>query len=252
MGTATLRIAQAFQDMYFRDRYELDNNIEMMQMDIFEADGMFQYHFKPQISGELLFQLIRDVALKNDIHPNDLVILSPTHKTIRNLEHSFRHIARELTSHICETEEEYDNLLEKFNLKNTPYPERNLEFKRELDYIRHGRKFHFWPNAGTVKLSTIHSFKGWEANTLILVISNTSGAEENGSLDELIYTALTRARKNLIIIDTTGSYRNFFNSFSKGTIEHNSLDEVYRVNAPKWGVFRSIETRIANLIVIID
>ena len=25
-----------------------------------------------------------------------------------------------------------------------------------------------------------------------------------------------------------------------------------RVNAPKWGVFRSIETRIANLIVIID
>jgi len=25
-----------------------------------------------------------------------------------------------------------------------------------------------------------------------------------------------------------------------------------RVNAPKWGVFRSIKTRIANLIVIID
>ena len=35
---------------------------------------------------------------------------------------------------------------------------------------------------------------------------------------------------------------------AKQTVEN----QVGRVNAPKWGVFRSIETRIANLIVIID
>ena len=38
-------------------------------------------------------------------------------------------------------------------------------------------------------------------------------------------------------------------SMIKNAIEKSLID---RVNAPKWGVFRSIETRIANLIVIID
>ena len=55
--------------------------------------------------------------------------------------------------------------------------------------------------------------KGWEAHTLVLIISNIYSIQEQGSKDELIYAALTRARKNLIVIDTTGSYREFFTNF---------------------------------------
>ncbi|MEL6579780.1 MAG: ATP-binding domain-containing protein, partial [Cyanobacteria bacterium J06621_12] len=75
--------------------------------------------------------------------------------------------------------------------------------------IRRGRKIHFWGNAGTTKLSTIHSYKGWEAHTLILIISETRDRENS---NELIYTALTRASNRLIIIDidSNGRYKDFF------------------------------------------
>lgn len=75
-----------------------------------------------------------------------------------------------------------------------------------LNHIRRGRKLHFWANAGTIKFSTIHSFKGWETNTLVLIIRDFA----NANSDELVYTALTRARKNLIVIDDSGQYEDFF------------------------------------------
>ena len=79
-----------------------------------------------------------------------------------------------------------------------------------MEHIRRGRKLHFWAHSGTVKLSTIYSFKGWEAHTLVLIICKTHNIEEQGSLSELIYTGLTRAKKNLIVIDQTDLYREFF------------------------------------------
>ena len=36
--------------------------------------------------------------------------------------------------------------------------------------VRENKKNHFWFNSGTLKFSTIHSFKGWETSTLVLVI----------------------------------------------------------------------------------
>ncbi len=211
MGKATLRIAQAFQKFYFRNHYELDNDVEVMQGDIFEAASKLRYYVKPQTSSEELFKFICDELLSLNIHPNDLAVLAPTHETVRNLEYNFRHVAHERTTHACETKEEYDFLLKKYNLEDVEYPE-NPQFKRDLENLRRARKLHFWPNAGTVKLSTIHSFKGWEAHTLVLVIWNTDSIEEKGALNELIYTALTRARQNLIVVDGTGLYQEFFSS----------------------------------------
>lgn len=47
----------------------------------------------------------------------------------------------------------------------------------------------------------------------MLIISNIYSIEEQGSLEELIYTGLTRAKKNLIIFDETGVYQKFFSQF---------------------------------------
>ena len=53
-----------------------------------------------------------------------------------------------------------------------------------------------------MKLSTTHSFKGWEVHTLFLIIGGDGLADDPAekASDELIYTALTRTRQNLIII----------------------------------------------------
>lgn len=69
-------------------------------------------------------------------------------------------------------------------------------FEKELNDVRRSKKFNFQPKNGLLKLSTIHSFKGWESHTLFLIISNKVTTK---TTEELIYTALSRAKNNLII-----------------------------------------------------
>lgn len=65
-------------------------------------------------------------------------------------------------------------------------------------------------NAGVMKLCTIHSFKGWEINTIFLILEDGDDGKIEDN-DELIYTAITRAKKNLIIINNKNCrYKNFF------------------------------------------
>jgi hypothetical protein len=66
--------------------------------------------------------------------------------------------------------------------------------------VRENKKIHFEYGKGTLKLSTIHSFKGWEANTLFLIIEPTYTALTS-SFEELIYTGLTRSKSNLIVLN---------------------------------------------------
>lgn len=97
------------------------------------------------------------------------------------------------------------------NLKNllTIEKEGYDKFKNDLNLIskgetiknlRNNKKLHFYMNSGTVKLSTIHSFKGWESETVFLIIEKKHTNVE-ATFDEILYTGLTRSRKNLIIIN---------------------------------------------------
>ncbi|MCK9336159.1 MAG: ATP-binding domain-containing protein, partial [Candidatus Cloacimonetes bacterium] len=69
-----------------------------------------------------------------------------------------------------------------------------------LETARRNKKKHFWMKSGTMKLSTIHSFKGWEIHSAIVIIEPEDDQSEFETA-ELIYTGLTRARVNLLIIN---------------------------------------------------
>ena len=72
-----------------------------------------------------------------------------------------------------------------------------IKLKNNLNLVRNNKKINFNMNSGTIKISTIHSFKGWESETLFLIVENGFSL----SFDEIIYTGITRSRKNLIIIN---------------------------------------------------
>ncbi len=74
---------------------------------------------------------------------------------------------------------------------------------KNLNLIRNNKKIHFFMNSGTIKLSTVHSFKGWESEFLVLIVEPKyhSDSEFEQSFDEIIYTGLTRSRSNLIILN---------------------------------------------------
>ena len=203
MNSTILSLAQKFQSYYFATRYELDDSIDVPEHNIVTPtlEWQLKYYYKPQASSKTIFDLITTETKQIDLHPNDLTILALEQRIISNLEYCYRKNARENTAHTCETVEEYNKIYS--SLKSGEAK------KAEIEKIRRGRKIHFWGNSGTVKLSTIHSYKGWEAHTLILIISET---DERSNSNELIYTALTRASDRLIIIDidSDGQYQDFF------------------------------------------
>jgi superfamily I DNA/RNA helicase len=95
------------------------------------------------------------------------------------------------------------NLLERNDKRN--------RFNNYIEKVRKNKKFNFWMNSGKIKLSTIHSFKGWEINTLFLLLTPDFNSNEQHSNDELIYTALTRCRSRLFVLDFSNSkYSSFF------------------------------------------
>lgn len=78
-------------------------------------------------------------------------------------------------------------------------PKRQLS---NLKMIRNNKKLHFWMNSGTIKISTVHSFKGWESNTLFLILEKKYDTTESSlSFDEILYTGFTRCKSNLILIN---------------------------------------------------
>lgn len=71
----------------------------------------------------------------------------------------------------------------------------------KLDYtdIRDNKKLHFSMLKGCPKMSTIHSFKGWESRLVFLYLEEKLPDEK--AFAELIYTGLSRAKEHLIVIN---------------------------------------------------
>ena len=98
--------------------------------------------------------------------------------------------------------------LEAFKAFRKHYLETLSAFKLEVysdsyKNIRDNKKLHFWMNSGTLKVSTINSFKGWESEVVFLILEPKyeTSTSFNLSFDELLYTGLTRCRRNLVIIN---------------------------------------------------
>jgi len=114
---------------------------------------------------------------------------------LREIDFFIRTVKHEQTATTFETQEEYGEFKDN---------------KDRLDDIRRVKKNNFWMKTGTVKLATVHSFKGWEIDTLFLFIEKEEDEKEFANA-ELIYTGLTRARKNLIVFNLANrKYDDFF------------------------------------------
>src|ERR1051326_3776096 len=143
-----------------------------------------------------------EVIKKYSITPSNIGLLNSKVEYIRGLDNLLRQKTKEKTKTTFETQEVYDHLKKEVKENNTDKDERQLEkiLAEKLEDIRKHKKNHFWMNTGTMKLSTIHSFKGWEIHSLFLLIESEDGQNEFGT-NELIYTGLTRARINLFVFN---------------------------------------------------
>jgi len=86
--------------------------------------------------------------------------------------------------------------------------ETNHVFEDTEEETYHKHKKAFWMGDSRLKMSTIHSFKGWELKNVIIYIPHKVRWDDK-NLDSLIYTAMTRTRQNLIIFNAHPRYIEF-------------------------------------------
>ena len=105
--------------------------------------------------------------------------------------------------YLVPTHKEGRRLVEFFETKNV-----RVNHVFEDEEKSHRNKKSFWMGDPRLKMCTIHSFKGWELLNIVL-ITPTDDQFQNGSLNHMIYTAITRSRQNLVIINRNSRYISF-------------------------------------------
>lgn len=175
-------------------------NLNYLGKDIANADGWFK-NISEHLSKKLFPKRVK--LLENDIiklrqHISKLF-------TIYDLYSSWPDIFENRLNEECDACGIMKNTFIAFI---NHYKEQLVPFKSKVygdDYkiIRDNKKLHFWMNTGTIKISTINSFKGWESEVVFLIIEPkyVTTTSFNLAFDELLYTGLTRCIRNLIVIN---------------------------------------------------
>jgi superfamily I DNA/RNA helicase len=128
---------------------------------------------------EKAFEMIKNQATHN--HPSDTAILLPD-----------KYFGFECVGHF----------------KSKKKVEVNHVFEDGDDKKYHRHKKAFRPGDGRLKMSTIQSFKGWEVPNVIVVIPSFIPGDKE-LYDRIVYTAITRSKENLIIINANVRYWEF-------------------------------------------
>ena len=208
LSNKILQLAEKFQDKFFKEKYELDKAIPKQQEIDFSEESIEYYKFNDNDTMSNLSNFIIDKSKENNIQPQNICILAHTNQLLRELDYEIRGATKQKTYTTFETQEMYEDLKSSKSNK--------LKLEGGIRTIRKNKRFNFWMNAGGMKLSTVHSFKGWEIDTLFLIIDNKSSHETK----EVIYTALTRCRNKLFIISINNNiYNKFFSENTKNNIK---------------------------------
>lgn len=230
-------IAKKFQESFFIEKYGLDKiEIEQRQIEFNKPNCYYIYYESTDPSSEVLSQYIVNTAKKLKINFNDICILSSKIEPLRDVDFFIRKNSgfTRVTKTTFEDKETYEILKEENKDKN------KKELRDILEGIGRGKKYHFYMNPGCIKISTIHSFKGWEIPTLFLIINQNEQPHDYESVKvgddievkrlpnhELIYTGLTRTMKNLFIINIGNKdYHDFFKSIKDKFDVYNVLGAI--------------------------
>lgn len=203
--TVIANLATQFQRTFFTEKYDYDEII--VQRSLFDT-SLIKYHYLDTADIPAIMNIYNSIITETSTHDNDVCFQSSRVEILRLIDKDIRDRLHKKTNTMFENLEVYEKLKADFT-KDGKTDEEKL--KKELEIVRRNKKFNFWMNSGTTKLSTIHSFKGWEISTLFLLVENESDEEHEFTTDELVYTAITRCRQNLIIINIGNKrYDDFF------------------------------------------
>lgn len=190
-------LCNEFQKKFF-DEPDIDENAELQ----LSFSSMPTYDYLPARKSEEIIDHILNYMQRDNLDASNTVILSQRTSTVRQIDAAYREKTQKETVTTFESKEFYLATLQEENGDET-----SPKFKDTIEAMRTNMKAHFTMMCKDLKLSTIYSYKGWEADNVFLIINNTK-QDDN---PEIIYTALTRAKENLYIINMgNNKYHQFF------------------------------------------
>lgn len=168
---------------------------------------------------ERLSQLITE----KQIDIENTIILSQTAEVLRDLDYEYRKNSNKNTRTTFIQYEEFNLLLNKHGIDDKTQVSKNYKFNNDKDAIEHQKKIIFTMEGDVLKLSTIHSYKGWEAQNVIIILEPEGRGDycvpANLNSPEIIYTAITRAKESLFVINLGNTkYHSFFEKSIKNKI----------------------------------
>lgn len=203
------RLAMSFQHYFLEQKYTIDEIQILANPTLNLEQEYIKYaNIGTKADAYSIYRIYIGSVVKFNIHPSDVTILSSKIDILRDIEYQIKNQLKEKTTTTFETKEEHDEY-------KKLYSSNDIEFKRRIENIRRNKKNYFWMKTGTVKLSSIHSYKGWESHTVILIIEPENDLDSKNESIELIYTAITRAQVNLFILNMGNEkYDLFFKKWS--------------------------------------
>ncbi len=175
-------------------------NLNYLGKDMENAGGWFK-----SISGHLSKKLFpkRNVLFENDIIKlrQHIAKLFTIYDLYSSYSDTFINRLKEECDICGISTDAFFAFLRHYEEELTPF--KSVVYNSSYKNIRDNKKLHFWMNSGTIKISTINSFKGWESEVVFLIIETKYDQTTSFNLwfDELLYTGLTRCKRNLIVVN---------------------------------------------------
>lgn len=193
-----LQLSVAFQKQFLSKKYTFDGDESYQQTAFLPGIGVNAVGTWSTDRLLGVAEVIVAIAKRESIHPNDITIVSSKEDVLREVDFAIRtgsrHQERTITSFASKED------IEKVRGKRLG----RAEEKKELRRLSASRKQGFNLNSGVMKLSTLHSFKGFESPMVFVLVNDLDGPE-------LVYTGLTRAKENIVVLLPDGSqYFDFF------------------------------------------
>lgn len=183
----------SYQNEMLKDKYKIDTFDRDYQSEAEFTNSIVEYRYLDLYAdNQTILAVIFTFVDKHAIEYSDVTILNSQINLLRQFDYMIRTERDIKTITTFESREG----LEEFRSKS----DQKISEKDHTEEVSHNKKLHFRMRAGCMKLSTVQSFKGWEVPTAVVIIEPDTKSEET-STAEVIYTGITRARNNLLIIN---------------------------------------------------
>lgn len=188
-----------------------DASLNIQNIIPYEKNFIKYWKVDNKITADTLASNIRWIISEYQLKIEDVTILGQSINLLRDVEAAYVNTTNLRTTITFETADQFKEIIK----QSSP-----ILIRKDLEEIRRTNKTHFTTACNKIKMSTIHSFKGWESKTIILLLQPETQADgiydgymiqERENMPALVYTALTRAKCNLFIINLGNpQYHTFF------------------------------------------